>query len=180
MASNTSFVFRIVLLVLTNMAVILAFSSPYWIIEIVNYGTGEARHGLWFECGSNKECVTNYRLQYKPEIQSKPWFIAVQGLMSVGLALCLLSLLIATISLCCQRQNCSPSGTIAGLLLTTFLAMCVAVILFGIKASQVLDVKVSFDDSGIDRFGWSYWVAAASAALSLVTSGVYGCASRID
>ena len=74
MASNTSFVFRIVLLVLTNMAVILAFSSPYWIIEIVNYGTGEARHGLWFECGSNKECVTNYRLQYKPEVQSKRKF----------------------------------------------------------------------------------------------------------
>ena len=74
MASNTSFVFRIVLLVLTNMAVILAFSSPYWIIEIVNYGTGEARHGLWFECGSNKECVANYRLQYKPEVQSKRKF----------------------------------------------------------------------------------------------------------
>ena len=60
------------------------------------------------------------------------------------------------------------------------LAMCVAVILFGIKASQDLDVKLSFDDNGVDRFGWSYWVAAASAALSLVTSGLYGCASRID
>ena len=59
------------------------------------------------------------------------------------------------------------------------LAMCVAVILFGIKASQDRGVKLSFDNT-VDRFGWSYWVAAASAALSLVTSGVYGCASRID
>jgi hypothetical protein len=60
------------------------------------------------------------------------------------------------------------------------LAMCVAVILFGIKASQDHGVKLSFDDNGVKRFGWSYLVAAASAALSLVTSGVYGCASRID
>lgn len=180
MSSSNTFVCGVVLLVFTNMAVILSFSSPYWIIESVNYGTGESRHGLWFECGNNGECVTNYRLQYKQEEQSKGWFIAVQGLMSVGLALCLLSLLIATISLCCQKQSCSPSGTIAGLLLTTFLAMCVAVILFGIKASQELKVTVGFDSKTDDCFGWSFWLAAASAALSLATSGVYGCASRID
>lgn len=60
------------------------------------------------------------------------WFIAVQGLMSVGLALCLLSLLIATISLCCQKQSCSPSGTIAGLLLTT----CKSTLVLGL-----LDIK---------------------------------------
>lgn len=71
MSANNTFVCGIVLLVFTNMAVILAFSSPYWIIESVNYGTGESRHGLWFECGYNRECVTNYRLQYKPEEQSK-------------------------------------------------------------------------------------------------------------
>lgn len=70
--------------------------------------------------------------------------------------------------------------TAVNLCTISVLVMCVAVILFGIKASQELDVKLSFDDSGVDRFGWSYWVAAASAALSLVTSGVYGCASRID
>lgn len=165
----------LILLVITDLGTIISFATPFWILR--ESGTDR---GLWAVCtGTNCEWIYNYNLDNE-DFHKEAWFIAVQGLMSVGLALCLLSLLIATISLCCQRQNCSPSGTIAGLLLTTFLAMCVAVILFGIKASQVLDVKVSFDDSGIDRFGWSYWVAAASAALSLVTSGVYGCASRID
>ena len=165
----------LILLVITDLGTIISFATPFWIL----HGSG-TDGGLWAVCkGTNCEWIYNYNFNFK-DFHKDGWFIAVQGLMSVGLALCLLSLLVATISLCCQRQNCSSSGTIAGLLLTTSLAMCVAVILFGIKASQDLDVKLSFDDNGVDRFGWSYWVAAASAALSLVTSGVYGCASRID
>jgi hypothetical protein len=70
----------------------------------------QRNHPRFAEC----QCRYNYILFF-----FAGWFIAVQGLMSVGLALCLLSLLVATISLCCQKQNCSSSGTIAGLLLTT-------------------------------------------------------------
>lgn len=60
------------------------------------------------------------------------------------------------------------------------LAMCVAVILFGIKTSQNHNVQVAFGSTDGNSFGWSFWLGAAAAALSLATSGVYGCASRID
>ncbi|XP_071143526.1 uncharacterized protein [Mytilus edulis] len=166
----------LILLVITDLGTIISYATPFWVVHSTNRD-----QGLWALCeGTNCQWIYDASFLTGKEFHKEGWFIAVQGLMSVGLALCLLSLLIATISLCCQKQSCSPSGTIAGLLLTTFLAMCVAVILFGIKASQELKVTVGFDSKTDDCFGWSFWLAAASAALSLATSGVYGCASRID
>ena len=46
------------------------------------------------------------------------YIIATQGLMSVGLAVCLIALLVSTLALCCQCNNCNYTGFVAGLLIT--------------------------------------------------------------
>lgn len=64
MTASNSFICGIVLLVFLNMAAILAFASPYWIVESVYTGTSQNRHGLFFECGSHKLCQANDNLQF--------------------------------------------------------------------------------------------------------------------
>lgn len=59
-------------------------------------------------------------------------------------------------------------------------AMCVALILFIVKAIELHDVKPTFGDSDVNSFGWSFWVAVGATVLSLGTSGVYRCATSHD
>ncbi|KAK3088805.1 hypothetical protein FSP39_023937 [Pinctada imbricata] len=158
-------------LVLTDLAGIVAFATPFW---LDNRST-KISFGLWASCKDASNCDWIFT---GGQVNDKNWFIAVQGLMAVGLCVALVALLIATIALCCQCQNCNYAGTVAGLLLTAFLAMGIAVTLFGIKAAEEDVYNAKIDDSGLQKFGWSFWLSAGSAGMALITSFVYGCSSR--
>ncbi|KAL8623733.1 hypothetical protein ACOMHN_004796 [Nucella lapillus] len=102
------------------------------------------------------------------------WWLATQGLMSVGLGLALFALLVATIALCCECKRCNSSHAVCGLLLLAFLSTGVAVVVFGVCADLYLDVSLQ----PIKHFAWSFWLATAASALSLLTAVVYACESR--
>ena len=58
------------------------------------------------------------------------------------------------------------------------LTMGVAITIFGIKASNDWHIKFQWSYSSAGRFGWSFWVAIAAAASSLITASFYGCMGR--
>uniref|UniRef100_A0A2C9LVS3 Uncharacterized protein n=1 Tax=Biomphalaria glabrata TaxID=6526 RepID=A0A2C9LVS3_BIOGL len=112
-------VFGLVFLVLTNLAIIISFATPYWI----EFKAGDYQ-GLWAHCKANS-CTWVFEDNYKLNTIttathidiSSEWWIATQGLMCFGLSLALFSLLFATIALCCDCRGCNTSQVISGLLL---------------------------------------------------------------
>ncbi|KAH9513742.1 hypothetical protein Btru_041986 [Bulinus truncatus] len=55
-------VFGLVFLVLTNLAIIIAFATPYWIeFRVGNY------QGLWAHCRANS-CTWVFERNYNPEL----------------------------------------------------------------------------------------------------------------
>ena len=56
--------------------------------------------------------------------------------------------------------------------------MGVAVAIFGIKAGDEWSIKFQWSWNALGRFGWSFWIAIASAVASLVTALFYGCMGR--
>lgn len=158
----------LILLVVTNLACIVSFATPYWLEK-----KGKTI-GLWAECHDQKCEWVFEKSSYSPT--DKDYVIASQGLMSVGLAVCLIALLVATLALCCQCTSCNHAGFVAGLLITAFLSMGIATAVYGIKTSKEENAKVSYDASV--HFGWSFWVAVGAAGMALVTSLIYGCSSK--
>lgn len=202
MTTGCSSVCGLVLLVTIILGSLVAMFAPYWLI--LNYV--DVKRGLLMRC-SEKECVWTDQLkkqrqsnnlgdvvvkiesyldktmkenipQYALIYDYPEWYMATQGLMSLGLGLGLIALLIATLSLCCTCHKCNPHPPICGLLACAGLAMGVACIVFGVKANQTWNIKLEWDTLTSGRFGWSYWVAVSASVLSLLTSGIYGCIGR--
>ncbi|KAJ8306055.1 hypothetical protein KUTeg_016600 [Tegillarca granosa] len=106
------------------------------------------------------------------------WFRATQGLMTVGLCVGLVALIIATLALCCQCRKCNYGSVVAGLLITAFLSIGIAVVVFGVKAADS-GTRIDWTESrSFNRFGWSFWLAAGSSGMALLTSFIYCCTCR--
>mmetsp|Transcript_42108 Transcript_42108/g.67373 ORF Transcript_42108/g.67373 Transcript_42108/m.67373 type:complete len:172 (-) Transcript_42108:177-692(-) len=159
----------LIMLVVTNLATIISFATPYWLEGKVE------TQGLWAKCVS-QEC--SWVFQEVKENNEKDYIIATQGLMSVGLAVCLIALLVSTLALCCQCNNCNYTGFVAGLLITAFLSIGIATAVYGIKTSKVENAELSFGDNATFRFGWSFWTGVGAAGMAMLTSLIYGCSSR--
>ncbi|XP_076456643.1 uncharacterized protein LOC143290953 [Babylonia areolata] len=165
----------LVFLVLTNLASIISFATPYWIVE------GQRNRGLWAFC-EGQTCTWVFQTHHGlPEQGSRKhvdisssWWLATQGLMSVGLGLSLFALLVATIALCCECKRCNSSHAVSGLLMLAFLSTLVAVVVFGVCC----DLKLGVSIDTMHHFAWSFWLAAAAAGLSLLSAIVYACESR--
>ncbi|XP_033726878.1 uncharacterized protein LOC117316424 [Pecten maximus] len=173
-------VFGLTFLVITDLATIISFATPYWLeLNIGLFGlSGQWKfHGLWATCDRD-QCSWVFEDGARV-LSSAEWFKATQGLMSVGLGLALLALIVATLALCCQCHGCNYASTVAGLLLICFLCIGVAVALFGIKASQDFNAVVASENLALGqeyKYAWSFWLAAGAAGMALITSIVYGCA----
>lgn len=165
-------VFGLVMLVLTNLAVIICFATPYW-VEF-RYGSNL---GLWAVCKADS-CTWVFEENYKTFSNidvGSGWWIATLGLMCFGLALCLFALLMATIALCCDCRGCNASHAIGGLLLLAFINLGVAAVIFGVCANKYEDVQL---ERNAKYFGWSFWLNAGAAGMSLVTAFIYVIVGR--
>ncbi|XP_012946233.1 uncharacterized protein LOC106013914 [Aplysia californica] len=164
-------VLGLIFLVITNLTIIIAFATPYW----VEFGSGSSNQGLWAYCRSD-QCTWVFEDHYKilsPMKVSEGWWIATLGLMCAGLALGLLALLLATIALCCDCRGCNASHAIGGMLLTAFLALGVAAVVFGVCANKYYSVLLEATLLSGKQFGWSFWLNAAASGLALLTSFIY-------
>lgn len=159
----------LIFLVLTNLANIISFATPYWII------TAQINRGLWAYCDS-RTCT--WVFQESPFIlkeQDSAWWLATQGLMCCGLAVCLFALLVATVALCCDSKCCNASHAVAGLLLMGFLVVGAAVVVFGICANEKMGIGL---DTPTYTFSWSFWLACVASGLALISAIVYACEGR--
>lgn len=168
-------IFALIVLVNTNLAIIIAFATPYWIEY--NWLRYTNNKGLWAEC-SDSDCKWVFDDDFALQRYQPDWFKACQALMAIGLACGLTALLIATLGLCCDCHSCNPNHAVTGLLILAFLTMGVAITIFGIKASDDWKIKFQWSFYSSGKFGWSFWVAIAAAISSLVTAIFYGCMGR--
>lgn len=160
----------LIMLVVTNLAAIVSFATPYWREQT------SSTEGLWATChGTQCQWVFDNN---KDLAESNDYIIATQGLMSVGLTVCLIALLVSTLALCCQCNSCNYTGFVAGLMITAFLSIGIAVAVYGIKSSKEKKAGIFFDNGHDFRFGWSFWVGAGAAIMALLTSLLYGCSSK--
>lgn len=168
MLTTCGAIIGLVFLVLTNLAIIIAFATPYWLV------IGDISRGLWAYCDYT---TCTWVFQEAPDIlqrQSDVWWLATQGLMCGGLGLALFSLLVATVALCCECKRCNSSHAVAGLLLLGFLVIGVGVVVFGLSAKN--DLQAGLDSP--NRFAWSYWLAVGASGLSLVSAIIYSFEGR--
>ncbi|KAH3740086.1 hypothetical protein DPMN_046781 [Dreissena polymorpha] len=106
--------------------------------------------------------------------------------MLAALALGILVLIVATVSICCTCINCtccsctccSCNRPIYWLLVIAGLCIAVALVVFGIKANQEWKIDFQMDISSSGRFGWSFWTAIGAAGGALLTSVIYCCMDR--
>ncbi|KAL5013554.1 hypothetical protein ScPMuIL_007824 [Solemya velum] len=172
MQTSCAAILGIILLVLTNLAIIICFATPYWL---------EARHiytrGLWAHC-DDRDCTWMFQDEFAIQKHLPVWYQVAQGLITAGLTCSLIGLLIATLVLCCQCQNCNGNHAVAGLLLITFLVMGVGIIIFAIKSSKEFNASIEWTVTGTYRFGWSFWMAICACGMSLITAIVYACMGR--
>ncbi|XP_052763782.1 uncharacterized protein LOC128205821 isoform X5 [Mya arenaria] len=159
---------------LTITAVFISYVTPHWLELVSPYN---AMHiGLLAHCESEK-CT--WILDDKRISREFPaWFKATQGLMSVALALGLIALLVATLSLCCTCHSCNPHHPICGFLIIASVSIAVAIVVFGIKAKNEWGIDFQMELMSSGRFGWSFWTAVGAAASALLTSTIYCCMDR--
>ncbi|XP_076437563.1 uncharacterized protein LOC143276800 [Babylonia areolata] len=157
-------VLGLVLLVMTNLAAIIAFATPYWI----KLGM-RINRGLWAYCGPSVCTWVFQDTVYYMQEQDSAWWRVTQGFMCISLALTLFALLVATVALCCECKGCNSSAVVSGILFVAALVLGVAVTVFGICANYHLSV----DLDSMRQFSWSFWLTIAASGLALVTGMVY-------
>lgn len=175
-------VLGLILLVLTNLCCLIAFSTPYW---VVFNDIGTHNQGLWAFC-SGDSCSWVFEDKYmanaKMDVDSD-WWLASVGLVSAGFGMALFALIFASAALCCDCRGCNASHTVAGLLLLSFLSLSTAAVVFGVCAHKYEDVHIGVltqEDNLFDKLaasfrqvGWSYWLDIGSAGMALLTALVY-------
>ncbi|XP_052763774.1 uncharacterized protein LOC128205821 isoform X2 [Mya arenaria] len=166
----------LILLVNTNLALIISFATPYW-IEYNPLAFVRHNRGLWGDCSRN-DCHWSFFGDDRYGFDYPAWFKATQGLMSVALALGLIALLVATLSLCCTCHSCNPHHPICGFLIIASVSIAVAIVVFGIKAKNEWGIDFQMELMSSGRFGWSFWTAVGAAASALLTSTIYCCMDR--
>ncbi|XP_059154902.1 uncharacterized protein LOC131940275 [Physella acuta] len=171
--ASCSLVCGLILLLLTNLVLIVAFVSPYWAVNENN-----DHQGLWAFCNGDHGCFWVFQDGYKNKEKiitiDNGWFVATLGLSSVGVGLALMSFIMATVDLCCECRSCNASHAIGGLLLLTFLNLGVATAVFGICGHRFSELGVGTHKS----FGWCFWMNLGGAGLSLLTGFCYVIAGR--
>ncbi|XP_041362167.1 uncharacterized protein LOC121378129 [Gigantopelta aegis] len=180
MMTSCCAIFGLVFLVITNLAIIIAFATPYWLELRSPYSfTGGENRGLWAYC-SDEACTWVFQDHSIWRQRESGWWIATQALMSVGLALGLMSLLFATLALCCECRGCNCSHAIAGLLMIAFLVLGTSVVVFGINAHSDSSFKaeINWTKHARARFSWSFWLGVGSSGLAFLTSLIYACEGR--
>ncbi|GFO10333.1 hypothetical protein PoB_003683800 [Plakobranchus ocellatus] len=155
-------------LVLTDLAIIISFATPYWIQARANLN-----QGLWAFCRSDS-CSWFFEENYITEVETDVgWWIAVQGMISVGLGIGILCLLVATIALCCECRGCNTSQCIGVLLLLAFLSLGVGAVVFGVCAHKFEDVELEWTLTHGKKFGWAFWLDTVAAGMALLTGLIY-------
>ncbi|XP_052762635.1 uncharacterized protein LOC128205193 isoform X4 [Mya arenaria] len=174
MALLELFAFSLVAIIET--ALFISFVTPYWLEFESKEGKGHLNMGLLAYCEQN---TCTWILDDVRISRIFPaWFNATQGLMSVALALGLIALLVATLSLCCTCHSCNPHHPICGFLIIASVSIAVAIVVFGIKAKNEWDIDFQMELMSRGRFGWSFWTAVGAAASALLTSTIYCCMDR--
>ncbi|XP_052762625.1 uncharacterized protein LOC128205193 isoform X1 [Mya arenaria] len=176
----------LILLVNTNLALIISFATPYWVESnpelaslnsLKHLPSDIQNRGLLADCSPN-DCHWSFFGDDRNGTDYPAWFNATQGLMSVALALGLIALLVATLSLCCTCHSCNPHHPICGFLIIASVSIAVAIVVFGIKAKNEWDIDFQMELMSRGRFGWSFWTAVGAAASALLTSTIYCCMDR--
>ncbi|XP_052240576.1 uncharacterized protein LOC127851091 isoform X14 [Dreissena polymorpha] len=163
-------------LVLTLAATFVSIATPYWLVSAGQFVHGLVHQGLFVHC-EKVDCMWTF--EHANVLNEIPiWFKATQGLMSAALALGILALIVATLSLCCTCHSCNPHQPICGFLIVASLCIAVAVVVFGVKANQEWKIDFQMDISSSGRFGWSFWTAIGAAGGALLTSVIYCCMDR--
>ncbi|RUS69418.1 hypothetical protein EGW08_022816 [Elysia chlorotica] len=161
-------VLGIIGLVLTDLAVIISFATPYWV-----QFKGSLNQGLWAVCQSDS-CQWFFEDNYTAALDTDvDWWVSVQGLVSVGLGLGIFCLILATVALCCQCRSCNTSQCIGVLLVLAFLSLGVGAVVFGVCANKFEEVMMDYDNNNGRRFGWAFWLDAAAAGGALLTALIY-------
>ncbi|KAK6167454.1 hypothetical protein SNE40_021479 [Patella caerulea] len=138
---------------------------------------GRVNQGLWAVC-SESNCRWAFQNDLAIQKNYPVWWVAVQALMAFGLFLGLMSLLVATLALCCECKGCNSSHAVAGILMIGFIIMGIAVVLFGVKAHLDRGTEMELERRSSSRFSWSFYLGISASALSLFTSLIYACDGR--
>ncbi|XP_052762634.1 transmembrane protein 47-like isoform X3 [Mya arenaria] len=163
-------------LVITVATMFISFVTPYWVVDDGDYIMKPVHKGLLANCEEDM-CTWIFKDE-RINREFPAWFNATQGLMSVALALGLIALLVATLSLCCTCHSCNPHHPICGFLIIASVSIAVAIVVFGIKAKNEWDIDFQMELMSRGRFGWSFWTAVGAAASALLTSTIYCCMDR--
>ncbi|XP_064617294.1 uncharacterized protein LOC135481392 [Liolophura sinensis] len=171
-------------LLLTFLAVAVAFSCPEWLLDqrILISRDSFYTKGLWLRCQrpssdfryGNCEWLfaDNFRIQKDEPV----WFLAVQILFSLALAISALAVIFGSCAAICGKR-CRGFSVTCGFLNLTFLLLVAAVALFWAETYVKLQARPSGDGLVM---GWSFWVAVGSTGTCLISTILYYFLSRRD
>ncbi|GAB1606645.1 transmembrane 47-like [Argonauta hians] len=166
-------------LVVSNLAIIISFATPYWMEfrdPVYNKG-GNHHRGLWAYCSpSNCRWVfdNNFLIQKDLGVLIQ----ITQALYSFGASCGLLSLLIATMALCCDCK-CNAHKAVAILLILAVVFMSVGLVIYGIAMNETYNVSISWEKDSRARICWSFWLGVGACVVSFLTSIIYAFESHV-
>lgn len=144
-------------LVISNLAIIISFATPYWLeFRSSELMQGANHHrGLWAYCDSSS-CKWVFDNNFLIQKELGEWIHAAQALYSVGFACGLISLMIATVALCC---NCNSNAhkAVAVLLMIAVLCMGVCLIIYGIQMNKQYKAGLTWREDSRAKICWSFW-----------------------
>lgn len=165
-------------LVISNLAIIISFATPYWLeFRSSELMQGANHHrGLWAYCDSSS-CKWVFDNNFLIQKELGEWIHAAQALYSVGFACGLISLMIATVALCC---NCGGNAhkAVAVLLMIAVLCMGVCLIIYGIQMNKQYKAGLTWREDSRAKICWSFWLGIGACAVTFLTSVIYACEGR--
>jgi len=170
--------FAVVFLIISTIACIIHFISPYWTVLT----TGPTQ-GLWGSCATTldfkkfsdslRNCVWFSQNDFAWEKALDNWQYACQGCSGFGVLFMLLALPIGCGSLCCCKSDrlaffAGATTILAGILVG------VAIGVWGYFGHDTIGV-IPFVNEPAGNYEWGYYVGVGGVLLSWIAGGMFFC-----
>ncbi|XP_014778601.1 transmembrane protein 47 [Octopus bimaculoides] len=166
-------------LVVSNLAIVISFATPYW-IEFRNpvfHSGGNHHRGLWAYCDSSS-CKWVFDNNFLIQKDLGVLIQVTQALYSIGAVCGILSLLIATIALCCDCK-CNAHKAVAILLILAVVFMSIGLVIYGIAMNKKYDAAITWNESSQAMICWSFWLGVGACVVSFFTAIIYAFESHV-
>ncbi|OQV25721.1 hypothetical protein BV898_00651 [Hypsibius exemplaris] len=178
-----------ILMTAALIAVVVAFATPYWYVAdldtttslVTPYRLSFHSLGLWMLCyrvfpvvqrnvlWSYQTSCRYYVSTLKDDIELPDFFMATQGLFTIGVGLCIVGFVIHLLVLgLCYAVNKLVVVLLGFIFLLSALALSLALMVYGGRidhiGTSIRDSEFVFGWSG-NSYGWSFWLAVAGTCL---------------